>query len=708
MTDVLLVSMPFGTVLFPSLGLGLLRARLAREPISVAVKYFTIRFAEIIGRVTYEYIAVNGPYVQQELAGEWIFSHALIEQTQNDVERYIDEILVKRQGRMAGRPVRQSDIRTILRVRGRVLAFLDECVDEIVQLKPRIVGFTSVFQQHVASLALARRIKKALPETYVVFGGANCEGPMGAETLRQFPFVDAVVSGEGDLVVADLVRRVLNGESVSGLPGVRSRDRLAEEFLSGNFSNGPSVRNMDDLPYPDYTDYIAQFNASRFGAEWYPGVLAETSRGCWWGERKHCTFCGLNGTTMAYRSKSPGRALDELVWLSSQHPGSEIQIVDNILDLGYFKTLLPELAARRLNFGLFYETKSNLKKDQVRLLRAAGVSQIQPGIESFSDAVLKMSDKGVSAIQNVQLLKWCKETGLEVLWNFLWGFPSEPAAEYHGMADLVPALTHLAPPFSISRLRLDRFSPNFDQSERFGFTDVKPLRSYHYIYGLPESALANLAYFFDYRYREPQTAANYVDPLIRALKRWRRVHEQSDLLAVDTDDCLLLWDLRSDVKAAASRPVTVLEGLDRRLYLACDSATQIDQLVSIANAEGGASVTADDVARRLAPLVAADLMMQSGGRYLSLAIPLGEYRPSPRVVDRFYRVAKQFSGAGNNGKLVLPLDRLRQLSFTKRESHSIHPKPTATRRRNGTRHPTLSPDQFALTCHGDLIINQHR
>ena len=43
-----------------------------------------------------------------------------------------------------------------------------------------------------------------------------------------------------------------------------------------------------------------------------PTLLFETSRGCWWGAKSHCTFCGLNGETMAFRSKSPRRALDEL------------------------------------------------------------------------------------------------------------------------------------------------------------------------------------------------------------------------------------------------------------------------------------------------------------------------------------------------------------------------------------------------------------
>ena len=92
---------------------------------------------------------------------------------------------------------------------------------EVLAHRPQLVGFTSVFQQHVASLALARRIKAAAPATVVVLGGANCEGVMGAETVRSFAFVDAAVSGEGDLVFPELARRVLEGRPLEDLPGRR-------------------------------------------------------------------------------------------------------------------------------------------------------------------------------------------------------------------------------------------------------------------------------------------------------------------------------------------------------------------------------------------------------------------------------------------------------------------------------------------------------
>ena len=300
------------------------------------------------------------------------------------------------------------------------------------------MGFTSVFQQHVASLALARLIKQARPDIFVVLGGANCEGVMGAETVRQFPFVDAVVSGEGDQVFPELVQRVLDGTPVGGLQGVRTRDSVASEFGKAQFSTAPPIRNLDELPYPDFGDYFAQFEASRYGREWQPNLFFETSRGCWWGEKMHCTFCGLNGATMAFRSKSPQRALDELVTLAERHPGCNVQVVDNILDMNYFKTLVPELAARRVGLDLFYETKSNLKKDQIRLLRAAGIRFIQPGIESFSDTVLTLMRKGVSGLQNIQVLKWCKELGVEPNWNLLFGFPGEPPEEVHAHGEVRP------------------------------------------------------------------------------------------------------------------------------------------------------------------------------------------------------------------------------------------------------------------------------
>ena len=160
----------------------------------------------------------------------------------------------------------------------------------------------------------------------------------------------------------------------------------------------PLIRDMDALPTPDYDDYFEALRASTLSTLIRPGLLAESSRGCWWGEKSHCTFCGLNGTGMKYRSKSPERVLTELAELSRRYGVNGIQFVDNILDMSYFRTMLPRLAAEGGRYALFYETKANLKREQVKLLAEAGVRWIQPGIESLDDNVLRLIGKGNSTL----------------------------------------------------------------------------------------------------------------------------------------------------------------------------------------------------------------------------------------------------------------------------------------------------------------------
>ena len=649
MIDVLLVSMPFGPLFSPSLGLSLLQPQVVARGLTSRIDYFTLPFAEAIGEPLYSKITSQNRAMSRAFVGEWIFSHALYDWDAAHDERYLQEVLLKPPswlGRNPTRPPSAGEIRAILAARDAASAFVDRCADQVVAAHPRIVGFTSVFQQHLASLALARRIKERLPDTYIVMGGANCEATMGVETVRQFPYVDAAVSGEGDQVFPELVMQVVGRSPHAALPGVITRATVASPSGCGPAPTAPAVTDLDALPYPDFDDFFAQMSRSRFHRTWQPSLFVETSRGCWWGERMHCTFCGLNGATMSYRSKSAPRALAELTHLTESYKGCDIQVVDNILDLKYFKTLLPELAARKLNVQLFYETKSNLKKDQVRLLRDAGVLTIQPGIESFSDRVLKQMKKGVSGLQNIQLLKWCKELGVHPMWNFLIGFPQESPDDYLEMAELAARVCHLPRPSGVSVIRLDRFSPNFNQADQLGFSRLRPVPFYEFLYDLPETARHNLAYYFAYDYKVPQNVARYADPLVRRIHAWKTTWKHSELVSVDLGDRLFVFDTRPRAKA----PLSVLSGADRELYLTCDAITDAGAL------DAGSTP-------RLAAMASSGLMLNSGAKYLSLAVPIGDYQPSreamqrlrplflrveseerPRVRARFTSVTRQHTG----------------------------------------------------------------
>ena len=622
--DVLLVSMPFGPPLQPAIGLSLLKAGLVRRGRSARVQYFTLRFAKLVGVGTYLQVSLARAAPTHTLVGEWIFSHALRGRSSTDDDTgYVDAIL-RVEGSAYGGPS-ANFLRQVRRMRRLAAPFLERCLERIVRQRPRIVGFTSAFQQQAASLALARLVKRRCQGACIVFGGANCEGEM----VRQYPFIDAVVSGEGDIVFPDLVDRVLEGADVEGLPGVYTRTTAHSAGSPQPHENAPMVRDLDDLPYPDYEDFVRQYRAAGLRTSYSPVLLFETSRGCWWGERVHCTFCGLNGSTLAYRSKSAARALDEVEYLHRIHGPAVMSAVDNILDLGYFKDFLPRLAARRLSLDIFYEVKSNLKRDQVRLLAASGVTLVQPGIESLDSEVLRLMGKGVSALQNVQLLKWCLEFGVVPLWSVICGFPGESPGSYDRMAALIPCLSHLPAPQAVAPLRLDRFSPNFNRSRELGFTDVEPNPAYAHIFGLPRDILAKLAYYFTFRYQVAQDVRNYTSQLRRQVLAWQLSQASSRLFFVDTRDALWIRDERP----VAREPVVRLDGVGRTLYLACDRVRRLAELERLVQQSARGRPTAP-VQTQLDALVSRQLMIREGRSYLSLALPVSAYRPPGPALRR--------------------------------------------------------------------------
>lgn len=615
MPDILLVSMPFGPVHLPSLGLSLLAAGLETRGINSRIRYFNLDYAKIIGPALYQGLSAENPY-PADLVGEWIFSGAL--ERAGDPEAYLAQVL------RGGHPAHRKRFAGVLAashlhheaaigLRPGAAAFVDACVDEILAASPKVVGFSSVFEQTAASLAAAQRIKARSPGTFVVLGGANCEGPMGRALFAQNPCLDAVFSGECDFSFPAAMESFLREGHIPQGSGVHVRP-----WLAGAPTAPEPERPLDDLPVPGFAAYFQDLEALRLDIPGGSAVLFETSRGCWWGEKHHCTFCGLNGEGLGYRSKGPDRALAEFHALKEAHPGVPVVVADNILDMGYFKTFLPALAEEGNDTPLFYEVKANLSKDHLRLLKDAGVATVQPGIESLSDGVLKLMDKGVRGLQNLQFLKWCQELGLAAVWNLLHGFPTEDPGEYSRMVARLPLLHHLVPPMACCPVRLDRFSPNFEQAEARGFAGVRPYPSYAWVFGVGEEEAAAMAYYFTFRHADGRDPSAYSDALEAAVNRWRTGHAQESLTLLDKGAFLLI----SDQRAIAPEPLVILEGLEADLLRACDGVAARARLEAQMGSSPGSTAAALDT------LIGRKLLLQEGD--LCLALPV-KAMPSAQV-----------------------------------------------------------------------------
>ncbi len=542
---VVLVTMPFAALEMPSIGLSLLRGALDREGVPSVVEYATLDFARRIGPEAYNAIAKQ-PGLSC-LAGEWLFASALFEYEPEQIEAFFEAL---REGRLARDALSRHDADEFLDMLRHALScvpgFLDEWCERVLTREPRFVGLTSVFQQHVASLALAKRLRSARRDLFIAFGGPNCDDAMALQTARSFPFLDAVVYGEADAVFTDLVARALDGRSVEDIAGVYTPAKARRtEIAPYHQESTTPIERMDELPIPRFEDFLEQLAANGLTDRVQPELLLEMSRGCWWGEKHHCTFCGLNDVTMAFRSKSAPRVLEEIEYLAGLDPDIHVTGTDAIFDMRYFRDLVPELTRRGAPLGMYWETKANVRDEHVRGYYGAGFRTVQPGIESLITPVLKLMDKGVTAAQNVRLLRSCEENGVQVLWNHLWAVPGEAPSAYAEVAPSVARLSHLQPPQWMGPLSLLRFSPMHVDPARFGLTSVRHTEVYDWIYGeLSWDERENLAYYFDFDLDGLDEWPTYTTPLAQAIREWRAAYHGSVLFWEDDGATVTVWDTR--------------------------------------------------------------------------------------------------------------------------------------------------------------------
>ncbi|MFD9254545.1 RiPP maturation radical SAM C-methyltransferase [Streptomyces bottropensis] len=463
---------------------------------------------------------------------------------------------------LAGHGVAEELVGRVLALRAVAPGFVSGLAGRLVATGAECFGFTTSFSQLVPALAVARAVKDHAADRLVLLGGANCDRPMGQAVMRAYPFVDAVVQGEGEAAVA-AVRAARGAADLAAAPGLVLRH---EGELRVSL---PAVQPAESAPVPRYAEYFERLRALAHRELIAPHVALpfQMSRGCWWGEKLQCTFCGENGSGMVYRSKPGGQLTQTLRRLTEEHGVFDTYAVDTILarsDNG-----LAELAAAEVDITTFFEVKANLGPREVGEMRAAGVTMVQPGIESLSSGALKLLRKGATAFHNLRFLVLCQELGIDAQWNLLSAMPEETAAMLLEQLRLIPFITHLAPPSTVSKVRVDRYSPYFEKPGEFGIALEGPEPKYRFVHaGRTAGERAELAYSFDHvelAARGEDTAAEMLALRRRLGARvglWKKLHEQSRFSFRFGPNMTVLHDGRPHVGTGRH----VLRGGDDQLF----------------------------------------------------------------------------------------------------------------------------------------------
>lgn len=538
--DALIIVPPFARLNAPALGVHILQACARAAGFQVNVLYANLMLGALIGPEIYTGICQTPASV---VLGERLFAASAYDlpplgrqpEQLFDYGSHFGLLPAEVKHRLVPlfervQPYDPPELPVLLELEARIQAWADEVAGQVAALNCRIVGCTTMFEQTAASIALLRRVKALSPQTVTIIGGSNCEGEVAQAVARLSPAIDYVFSGESETTFVDFLGQV------------KANQPPAERIIYGQ-----PCHRLDALPRPDFSEFFEQ------GEHYLPALAArpqrlallyETSRGCWWGQKHHCTFCGLNGHGMAFRAKSPDTVINDLKELLARHPAHPVRMSDNIMPFTYFKTLLPRLQAELPGLQLFYEQKANLSLAQVMALKQAGVSEIQPGIEALSSSLLQRMDKGVSARQNITLLRYARAANLRLIWNLLWGFPGDQRQEYEETLALMPLLRHLQPPSGFFHLLIDRFSPYFDRPADYGLRQIKPFGGYAQL--LPDEVEPDqLAYHFvaDYdcdSHRQPELMLAIKSELETWQTAWQAAIKLSPTLKMPRPPLLLV------------------------------------------------------------------------------------------------------------------------------------------------------------------------
>ncbi|MEW6220060.1 MAG: radical SAM protein [Thermodesulfobacteriota bacterium] len=292
--------------------------------------------------------------------------------------------------------------------------------------RPQVVGIYSTTFGWPKAKETARAVKAIDPAIHVTVGGPYPVAREGA-CLDDCPFVDTVVTGEGELTMPELLERLASGQSLAGCLGVAFRE-------NGQVQTNPPrpfITDLDALPLPA-RDLLGGVDAYVPPPATYrrkPVAVMITARGC----NRRCLFCFQldKSRKSGVRFRSVDSVLAEIEHLLAAGY-REIKFIDDTLAADYHRamTIANEIQARGLDFTWFASAcVSQVDEALFRAFKAAGCWAVLLGAESGVQKSLNAIRKGITLEQTRRAVKAAKRAGLVVYTPFLFGIPGETFAD---------------------------------------------------------------------------------------------------------------------------------------------------------------------------------------------------------------------------------------------------------------------------------------
>ena len=606
-----MVSTPWPLYSRPSIQLGTLKAYLkARIPdLQISAFHFYLSVAEAIGYRLYHEIS------EHTWLAESVFAALLYPERIKQAET-----LFRKEA--ARNPiVRQVKLKPLAeRIKQTTDAFLNSQNWQTFGL----LGFSISLCQLTSALYTIRRLKKRYPDLAIVVGGALTPEVAAHGLLKNFPEVDMVVNGEGEIPLFQIIEKLGQATAdlaLSKIQGVFKRNHDATRLSEPSFSQ---LKTLDKLPPPDYDDYFDLLKTFDARKSFFPTLPVETSRGCWWKAAgastkvTGCAFCNLNLQWDGYRSKTASQVAAEIDYLTDRYQSLSLAMMDNVLPKKNAIDTFLQIARLNKGLRLFGEVRATTPWNELKAMRDCGMRDVQIGIEALSSDLLKKLHKGTTAIQNLEIMKNCETLGIRHISNLILQFP---ASSTQHVKETLRALEFALPfyPLKAVNFWLGLGSPVWRQPESFGIQSIFNHPSWSFLF--PEEIYQTLPLMVQ-AYRGDLTYQKKIwRPVVKKIAVWQKQYAEIQrgtsnepiLSYRDGRDFIIIRQRRFRSEPSVHR----LVGASRRIYLYCRKHRTLKAIFSKFG-----DVPDDRILEFLKMMVDKKLIFEEKNKYLSLASPV--------------------------------------------------------------------------------------
>ena len=373
-------------------------------------------------------------------------------------------------------PLGVGYLATILEQQGHAVRIFDQNVegpedalllDLAAQFQPGIVGFSVITPNYPVARRQIQRLKQEHPGIRVIAGGIHAN--LFPEDLLA-DGADAVVLGEGEPVIAQLVCALEEGGRLGGLPGLVFRDPAGQVIRT---PGGPLVARLDQVPVVKRSLY----NLPRYA---HHSMMA--SRGCPY----HCAFCCNYSGTVRHNGvgvRGPHPVLAEMLHLRDRYGAREIFFADDLFLLCKKDILEFCRACADCRPGIEWigQMRANQVDDGVGAAMAqAGCRRVYFGVESGSESTLGNAKKGMTCAQIRLGVRAAQKAGLRVKTGWIYGLPGSLEEQYAS----IPFMLELRPhEISIHQLIPFPGTVYYQDPGRFGIRIANPKAFESFCYG---------------------------------------------------------------------------------------------------------------------------------------------------------------------------------------------------------------------------------